>query len=44
LKNVATILSTETSELEAEGHTLAIAHVEREAELPAAYLLAIRRA
>jgi hypothetical protein len=45
MKYVATIRPTETTEIEAEGETLAIARVELEAKLPTGYqILAIRQA
>jgi len=41
---VAIIRPTETSEIEAEGETLALARIELEAKLPAGYqILAIRQ-
>jgi hypothetical protein len=45
MKFVAQICTTETSEIEAEGETLAIARLELEAQLPAGYqIFAIRQA
>lgn len=45
MKFIAQIRTTETSEIEADGETLAIARVELEAKLPAGFqILAIRQA
>jgi hypothetical protein len=44
-KYIAIIRPTETTEIEADGETLALARAELEAKLPAGYqILAIRRA